>query len=93
MYSFSEPLLPATLIGLDVAKMNSSLLMTRDGLLYQRKTGEEWHHVEMITGVLDYAQSDEHVIVATRHGIYCRGLNDHGQCGLGTIIINILLKI
>ena len=86
MYSFNEPFLPASLIGLDVAKMDNSLLMTHDGLIYQKKN-DDWLKVESIERALDYARSEEHVIVATETGVFTRGANDHGQCALGKDLV------
>ena len=80
VYSFYEEFLPSSLVGVDIAKIEGRFLLTNQGLVFE-KINEDWFHCEKISEAVDISTSENHIIIATKSGVYCRGSNSHGQSG------------
>lgn len=80
VYSFYEEFLPSSLVGVDIAKIETRFLLTKDGLVFER-INEDWFHCEKISEAVDISASEGHIVIATKNGVYCRGSNSHGQSG------------
>ena len=80
VHSFYEEFLPSSLVGVDIAKIESRFLLTNDGLVFE-KINDDWFHCEKISDAVDISASNGHIVIATKNGVFCRGSNSHGQSG------------